>query len=165
MYYSNIKYDDIANGEGVRTSLFVSGCRNHCKGCFQPETWNFNNGYPFTKEIEDKIIKSLDHEYIQGLSLLGGDPFEPENAVALVPFLHHIKLLYPYKDIWAYSGYTLEKIKDMTSEKLLSFIDVLVDGPFELDKKDITLQFRGSSNQRIIDVNKTLRNGEIILWQ
>lgn len=159
MYYSTIKYCDIANGPGVRTVLFVSGCRNHCKGCFQPETWNFQNGEVFDKKVEEQILDSLAPDYISGLTLLGGDPFEPENQQALRPFLQKVKKQYPDKSIWAYTGYILEqdlvpggsKYTEDTSE-ILQTLEVLVDGPFILEQKNIALKFRGSENQRLIDM-------------
>lgn len=168
MYYSAIKYNDIANGIGVRTVLFVSGCRNHCKGCFQPETWDFCHGNPFTKETEDAIINSLDSEYIKGLTLLGGDPFEPENQTALLPFVRRVRQECPGKDIWAYTGYVLERdlvpggrcYTDDTRE-LLSNIDILVDGPYIEAQHDITLKFKGSANQRVIDCGKYMKEGVI----
>lgn len=137
MHYSGIKYNDIANGTGVRTTLFVSGCRNHCKDCFQPETWEFTNGEPFTENIEEELLKSLEPAYISGLTLLGGDPFEPENQKALLPFVRKVKERFADKNIWAYTGYLLDE--DLTeggrkhcaaTKELLEFIDVLVDGPF-----------------------------------
>ncbi|MDD6058299.1 MAG: anaerobic ribonucleoside-triphosphate reductase activating protein [Clostridiales bacterium] len=169
MNYSEIKYCDIANGKGVRTVLFVSGCRNRCEGCFQPETWDFANGKPFTKEVEDKLLASLAPSYIQGLTLLGGDPFEPENQNAILPFLRRVKAAYPHKDIWAYTGYVLEKDlvpggKCATEEtqELLKRLDVLVDGPFVLAQKNIALPFKGSANQRIIDCKHYVKTGEIL---
>lgn len=169
MNYSAIKYCDIANGIGVRTVLFVSGCRNHCKDCFQPETWSFENGDPFTKQVEDEILASLDPDYIKGLTLLGGDPFEPENQEALLPFIERVKAECPKKDIWAYTGYVLDKdlvpggkcyTKD--TRALLEMIDILVDGPFITEQKDISLQFKGSKNQRVIDCVRYCRTGEIV---
>lgn len=164
MNYASIKYFDIANGEGVRTVLFVSGCRNHCKGCFQPDTWDFNCGEYFSKEVEDEIIKSLEPSYINGLTLLGGDPFEEENQRVLLPFAKRVKEIYPNKNIWAFTGYILEKDLCLGGKKntkdtleLLSLVDVLVDGPFILDLKDITLKFKGSSNQRVINLNKSIK--------
>ena len=169
MNYSVIKYNDIANGLGVRTVLFVSGCRNHCKGCFQPETWNFEYGKKFTKETEDEIIESLKPYYISGLTLLGGDPFEEENQEALLPFIKKVKEMYPDKKIWAYTGYILDKDLIVSGKKftkntyeMLSFIDVLVDGPFIEELKDITLKFKGSSNQRVIDLKKSKKENKII---
>ncbi len=171
MNYCNIKYCDIANGEGVRTTLFVSGCTNRCKGCFQPQTWDFNYGEPFTKEIEDQILKSLKPSYIDGLTLLGGEPFEPQNQEALLPFLKRVKTEYPKKTIWCFTGFVLEEKLLNSSDKrckytdeILSLIDVLVDGPFVEEKKNISLQFRGSENQRIIDMKKTLSSGKVVLW-
>lgn len=169
MNYSEIKYYDIANGLGVRTSLFVSGCRNHCKGCFQPETWDFSNGKIFTKEVEDEILQSLDHEYVKGITLLGGDPFEPENQKVLLPFLKRMKENYPNKDLWAYTGYVLESdlIEDTGKSHtedtipMLQLLDVLVDGPFVEEKKDITLKFKGSRNQRVILMKTYFTSGEI----
>lgn len=160
MNYSKIKYPDVANGEGIRVSLFVSGCRNHCKECFNPETWRFNFGETFTEETEAKIIKLLDQSFIQGLSLLGGDPFEPENAAALLPFVQKVKKLLPNKNVWCYTGYTYENIANRTNgnEKLLKYIDVLVDGPFVAAKKDLKLRFCGSRNQRLL----VLENGQIV---
>ncbi|MBO5302469.1 MAG: anaerobic ribonucleoside-triphosphate reductase activating protein [Lachnospiraceae bacterium] len=169
MNYSAIKYCDIANGTGVRTVLFVSGCRNHCKGCFQPETWDFNHGKPFTKEVEEEIIKSLQPTYIQGLTLLGGDPMEPENQKVLLPFVKKIKETCPDKDIWAYTGYLADKdlvldgkcyTKDTT--EFLSYIDVLVDGPYKEEEYSIMLKFKGSANQRVLDCKHFVQTGEII---
>lgn len=169
MNYGNIKYCDIANGEGVRTSLFVSGCTHHCSGCFQPETWDFSYGEEFGDTQQEAIIESLDHDWIDGLSVLGGEPMEPENQAGLAPFLARVKQRFPAKMIWVYTGDVLEDLiggprRTAATESLLSSIDVLVDGPFQEDKKDITLRFRGSSNQRIIDVPKTLQAGSIVLW-
>ncbi len=157
MNYGTIKACDIADGAGVRVSLFVSGCRHHCKGCFNADTWDFHYGEPYTKKQEDEIIRLLAPDYIQGLSLLGGEPFEPENQGELVKLLRRMKEIYPEKDVWCYSGYLYDV--DMTeggraytevTEEMLSYIDVLVDGPFIEAEKDITLKFRGSKNQRII---------------
>lgn len=168
MNYSAIKYCDIANGTGVRTVLFVSGCRNHCKGCFQPETWDFSHGEPFTKETEDQIIQSLLPSYIKGLTLLGGDPMEPENQKALLPFLRRMKETCPGKDVWAYTGYLLDRdlspggacyTKD--SKEMLSYIDVLVDGPYIAEEYSIMLKFKGSANQRVIDCGHYRESGEI----
>ncbi len=168
MYYSAIKYRDIANGLGVRTVLFVSGCRNRCEGCFQPETWNFQNGKIFDKKAEDDIIVSLAPDFIKGLTLLGGDPFEEENQEGLIEFMRRVKAECPSKDVWAYTGYLLDE--DLCSEgkkyteyteELLSYIDVLVDGPFILEKKSLSLKFKGSSNQRVIDMHAYRKNGVI----
>ena len=151
MNYAEIKKVDIANGPGVRVSLFVSGCRNHCKGCFNPETWDFDYGRPFTRETEDEIIEALRPSWIQGLSILGGEPTEEENAAVLIPFLKRVRAALPDKDIWLYSGYTYEALRD---KEILSLADVLVDGPFLLEQKDAGLAFRGSRNQRIIDLRE-----------
>ncbi len=166
MYYSAIKYTDIANGLGVRTVLFVSGCRNRCKGCFQPETWNFCNGQVFDKEAENAIIESLKPAYIKGLTLLGGDPFEPENQEGLIEFVRRVKQECPDKDIWAYTGYLLDKdlvsggrLYTEVTDELLSYIDVLVDGPFIEEKKSLSLKFKGSSNQRVINMEEYRKEG------
>ena len=155
MYYSVIKKCDIANGPGVRVSLFVSGCRNHCKGCFQPETWDFTFGQPFIRETENEIIEALRPAWIQGLTILGGDPMEPENREALLPFLRRVKAEFPDKDIWLYSGYLWETVPN---EPILNFVDVLVDGAFIEEEKDAGLAFRGSRNQRIIHLNDLRKN-------
>ena len=147
MNYGIIRKVDVANGLGVRVSLFVSGCRNHCKGCFNPETWDFRYGKPFTEETENVIIEALRPSWIQGLSILGGDPFEPENERKLIPFLRRVRKELPEKDIWIYSGYTFEELE---GRELLRYADVLVDGPFIEEQKDAGLAFRGSRNQRII---------------
>ena len=171
MNYGEIKKYDIANGIGVRTSLFVSGCRHHCKGCFNPETWNFEYGKTYTKETENDIVSSLAPYYISGLTVLGGEPFEPENQATIVKLLKRVKEEYADKNIWVYSGYLFEELvgkipshaRCEVTDEMLSYIDILVDGEFVEAKKDISLHFRGSSNQRIIDVKKTLENGEISL--
>ena len=171
MYYGNIKKYDIANGEGVRISLFVSGCTNHCKNCFQPETWDFAYGKPYTKETEAEILDFLKNDFCKGLSLLGGDPFEFSNQEELVKLCKKAKELYPNKDIWTWTGFILDQdLLDggrrhgpMTDE-LLSYIDVLVDGPFVEEKKNIQLAFRGSENQRVIDLKKSLAQNEIVLY-
>ncbi len=171
MNYCTIKKWDIADGIGVRVSLFVSGCTHHCKGCFQPETWDFNYGNLFTRETENEILEALKPDYINGLTLLGGEPFEPENQRVLVEFLKRVKKEYPEKSIWCYSGYVYEELtgdsraKCEVTEEMMSMIDVLVDGEFIQEKKNISLQFRGSENQRIIDVKKTMMTGEIALWK
>ncbi len=170
MNYGEIKNCDIANGNGVRTSIFVSGCRHHCKSCFNPETWDFSFGKPFTRDTWDEIF-SMTMPYINGLSLLGGDPCEPENQRELVPFLKEYKIRFPDKDVWCYTGYTLEQLTDKSdvniecTEEFLSYIDYLVDGPFVLALKNIGLVFRGSSNQRIIDTKKTFESGIITQWE
>ncbi len=170
MNYANIKFFDIANGEGVRTSLFVSGCRRHCLGCFNQIAWDFAYGEEYTKSVEDKIIESLKNPNISGLTLLGGDPFEPENQKGLIPFLRRVKETCPDKNIWAYSGYLMDidmqvggQVYTEYTKEMLSYIDVLVDGPFVLELKDISLNFRGSSNQRIIDVKKSIETKSIVL--
>ena len=173
MNYATIKYCDIANGEGVRTSLFVSGCRRHCPNCFNAVAWDFNYGEPFTKEVRNKILESLAPGYINGLSLLGGEPFEPENQRALVPFLRRVRERYPDKDIWAYSGFTLDKELTVdgthprceVTDELLSLIDILVDGRYVDAQRNISLRFRGSENQRIIDMDRTRAAGRIVLWE
>ncbi|MED9969075.1 MAG: anaerobic ribonucleoside-triphosphate reductase activating protein [Ruminococcus sp.] len=163
MNYAEIKTCDIANGEGVRVSLFVSGCTHHCKNCFNRETWSFDFGKPFTKEVEDYIISELAPSYIDGLTLLGGEPFEPQNQRALLPFLKRVRSLYPNKSIWCYTGYLFDtellgesRARCEVTDEMLSLIDVLVDGEFVQELYNISLQFRGSSNQRIIDVKKSL---------
>ena len=171
MNYGEIKSCDIANGIRVRISLFVSGCTNHCKNCFQPQTWDFNFGEPFTSDTEEKILKMLEPDYIDGLTVLGGEPMEPSNQQALYPFLLKVKEKMPNKTIWVFSGFTLEEMREEggysncdVTEKILSIIDVLVDGRFVEELKDITLRFRGSSNQRLIDMKKTNEQGSIVLW-
>ena len=151
MNYGAVKAVDIANGPGVRVSLFVSGCRNHCPDCFQPETWDFDFGKPFTKETEEKIISALRPSWIQGLSLLGGDPMEPENQEVLIPFLKRVREELPDKDIWLYTGYQLESV---SGSPMLDLVDVVVDGPFIEEQKDAGLAFRGSRNQRIIHLER-----------
>ncbi len=171
MYYGNIKNCDIADGEGVRVTLFVSGCTNRCEHCFQPETWDFNYGEPFTKEVEDKILSLLAPSYINGLTVLGGEPFEPQNQRALLPFLRRVREVYPNKTVWAFSGFTLEELRTDGShprcevtDEILALLDVLVDGRYEHDKRNLMLKFRGSSNQRLIDMNKTREIGTVVLW-
>ena len=164
MNYIEIKKYDIANGEGIRISLFVSGCTHKCKGCFNTKAWNFNSGKSFTNETLNEIIEALKPNYIKGLSLLGGEPFEIENVVTLIEIIKKIKKEYPKKDIWAYSGYTYEElIKNDIKKELVNLIDVLVDGKFILELKNPSLAFRGSSNQRIIDIKKSIKKGCIIL--
>ena len=171
MNYATIKWYDISNGPGVRVSLYVSGCRNHCKNCFNPETWDFNYGEPFTEEIENKIIEGLKPDYIKGFTLLGGDPFEPENQKVLAPFLEKLRKIYPNKSFWAFTGYDYErdlltgKLGDVdTVIRMLNCLDVLVDGRFVEDLKDLNLRFRGSSNQRIILLKPSLKEDKIVLW-
>lgn len=168
MNYAGIKYCDIANGTGCRTVLFVSGCRNACKGCFQPQTWDFGYGEPFDEKVQKEVLDSLAPDYITGITLLGGEPFEPENQKELVPFMRKVVAQYPNKNVWAFTGYIYDK--DLLAggrrhtedtDELLSMIDVLVDGPFVEEFKDITLKFRGSSNQRVLDLRETIRTGKI----
>ncbi|MBR1911420.1 MAG: anaerobic ribonucleoside-triphosphate reductase activating protein [Treponema sp.] len=164
MRYGTIKKHDIADGEGVRVSLFVSGCRNRCKGCFQPETWDFCYGQEFTWQEEDEILEALKPDYISGLTVLGGEPFEEENQIVLTPFLQRVRNTFPQKTIWCYTGYVYDtdlqsggKKHINCTDEMLSYIDVLVDGPFIEELKDISLAFRGSSNQRILHLkNSTL---------
>ena len=169
MNYATIKNCDIANGPGVRVSLFASGCTHRCPGCFNEVAWDFEYGEPFTQETIDLILNMLKPDYIQGLTLLGGEPFEPQNQGAVVELLRQVKKVYPQKSIWAFSGYLFEK--DILSGRLgdtseyLSFLDVLVDGPFVESKKNLSLRFRGSENQRLIDVPASLARGETVLWQ
>lgn len=171
MHYGNIKLNDIANGEGVRVSLFVSGCTNHCKECFNPETWNFEYGKPFTEETEKFILDNLKSDFVNGLTLLGGEPMEPKNQAVLLPFVKKVRATYPDKTIWLYSGFRLEDelLKPGTypnceyTLELLKNVDILVDGRFDRDLKKITLNFRGSSNQRIIDVQQSLKQNRVVL--
>jgi len=172
MNYAQIKNCDIANGEGVRVTLFVSGCRNRCEGCFQPQTWDFSYGEPFTEKTEQEIINMLSPDYIAGLTLLGGEPFEPENQRGLVNFVEKIKNIYPQKNIWAFTGFTLEELLQKeprprceVTDKFLSLIDVLVDGKFILSQKDIRLKFRGSKNQRLINLPESLKTNTVVLWE
>ncbi len=169
MNYSGIKTFSIENGTGVRVSLFVSGCRHHCKGCFNEETWDFTHGNPFTKETEDEIIKAMSPEYMAGITLLGGDPGEPENQEALLPLLRRVRKELPQKTVWMYTGYVLEDFKPnhraycKATEEFLRSCDVVVDGPFLMEQKNLSLKFRGSANQRIIDMKKTIEKGEIVI--
>lgn len=172
MYYSEIKKRDIANGEGVRVSLFVSGCTHHCKGCFNEETWDFSYGQPFTLETEEILLSALEPFYVSGLTLLGGEPLEHVNQKALLPFLKKVREVYPKKTVWCYTGYVFEEDilgrmckKWEETPELLSYIDVLVDGPFVEEKKNIQLLFRGSENQRLIDLQKSLSSGEVVWWE
>ena len=170
MNFATIKKRDIANGPGVRVSLFVSGCTHRCEGCFNEVAWDFAYGEPFTREVEDAILEALAPDFIAGLTLLGGEPFEPENQRALLPFLHRVRERFPQKTIWCYSGFTLEQLtgesraRCRVTDEMLAQLDVLVDGRFVLAKKNIRLRFRGSENQRLIDMNKTRETGEIVLW-
>jgi len=168
MYYGELKNCDIANGEGVRVTLFVSGCTNRCKNCFQPQTWDFQYGQPFTQDTEALILSFLQPDYISGLTVLGGEPFEPANQRALVPFLHRVREMYPAKNIWVFSGFTYEELTTPGSychcevtEEMLSLLDVLVDGRFVEELKDISLRFRGSSNQRLIDLHASRLAGHL----
>lgn len=171
MNYGEIKKYDIANGEGVRVSLFVSGCTHRCKGCFNAETWDFNYGKPFTIDIENEIIEALDHSFINGFTILGGEPFEPSNQRVVLPLLKKIRKKFPDKNIWCYTGYLYDEelLKESrarceVTDEMLNLIDVLVDGEFKEELKDVSLAYKGSSNQRIIDVKKSLKTGEITLW-
>ena len=169
MYYSELKTYSIENGTGVRVSLFVSGCRHHCKGCFNEETWDFCHGTPFTKEVEDQIIESMKPDYMAGITLLGGAPGEVENQAALLPLLRRIREELPNKTVWIYTGYLLEDFKPEkrawceATEEFLRACDVVVDGPFLLEKKNLSIKFRGSENQRIIDMKRTIATGKIVL--
>ena len=171
MNYAEIKNCDIANGPGVRISLFVSGCTHHCPGCFNQVAWDFDYGQPFTQQTIDEILELLKPGYIRGLTLLGGEPFEPENQGAIVELLRQIKEKYPQKSIWAFSGYLFEhilsgKLGDWAiTREYLGYLDVLVDGPFVEAKKNLSLRFRGSENQRIIDVPASLAQNKVVLWQ
>ena len=173
MHYATIKWTDIANGEGVRISLFVSGCTHRCKNCFNEIAWDFSYGQPFDNQIQEKILTELKPAYIAGLSLLGGEPLEPQNQQALYPFIKEVKRRFPNKTIWCYTGFVFDestgKLKETNkntavTKELISLFDVLVDGPFVEELKDIRLKFRGSSNQRIIDVQKTLSLGQCVLY-
>ena len=168
MHYGEIKNCDIANGEGVRVTLFVSGCTNHCKNCFQPQTWDFEFGRPFTAETEEELLTMLKPDYTNGLTVLGGEPFEPSNQRSLLPFLRRVRETYPKKNIWCFSGFTYEELKTDGShprcevtDEMLDQLDVLVDGRFVEELKDISLRFRGSSNQRLIDMKKSREAGEL----
>lgn len=174
MYYANIKKSDVANGEGIRTTLFVSGCRNRCKNCFQPETWAFDYGNPFTDEVAEEIYATFENPFVSGMTLLGGEPMEPENQLALLPFVREFKRRYPEKTLWLYTGNLYEELTGMMGEhpkclpqtaELLSYVDILVDGRFIEEKKSLGLRFRGSSNQRIIDMKKTRQTGKITIWE
>ena len=171
MYYGNLKKCDIANGIGVRVTLFVSGCTNHCPDCFQPQTWDFRYGQPITAETDEALLEALDLPYISGLTLLGGEPFEPDNQPALLPFLHRLRQQLPDKTVWAFSGYTWEELTGQSRARceatgaLLSLVDVVVDGEFVEALRDISLRFRGSSNQRLLDVPASLAAGRPIPWE
>jgi len=173
MNYGEIYYCDIANGIGCRTSLFVSGCTHHCKGCFNECTWDFNYGQPYTKEVEDKIIESINHSYISGLSILGGEPMEISNQKEIRKLIERVKKEVPEATIWIYSGYTWEELNDSENKRchsedteyILNNINVLVDGEFKLEEKDIKLKFKGSRNQRIINVKQTIKQNKIVLLE
>lgn len=169
MNFADIKDVDVTNGPGVRVSLFVSGCPHHCPGCFNPETWDYNYGAPFTEDVTKQILTMLDRPYIQGLSLLGGEPLAPQNQGNILRVLIGVKQRLPEKDIWCYTGYRFEDLISGGVGKytplILPYLDVLVDGRFEEDKKDIRLRFRGSSNQRIIDVQKSIAAGRVVLME
>ncbi|MGN0106918.1 MAG: anaerobic ribonucleoside-triphosphate reductase activating protein [Hominilimicola sp.] len=164
MNYAAIKKTDIANGPGVRVSLFVSGCRRHCKNCFNSETWDFNYGNQFDKNAMSEITEALDKEYIEGFSILGGEPFEKENRKTVYTIIRTVKEKFPHKTIWCYSGFTFEELLE-ASRNILELIDVLVDGAFVEEKKNLRLKFRGSENQRIIDVKKSLETGKIVEFE
>lgn len=173
MNIAEIKAVDIADGIGVRVSVFVSGCRHHCKGCFNPETWRFDYGKPYTAETEEMILQKLSPDYIRGLTLLGGEPFEPENQQELVKLLRRVRRELPQKDIWSYSGYTFEQLtgrepspaRCAVTDEMLSMLDVLVDGEFIEEQRNIRLRFRGSENQRLLDVPASLAAGEAVWWK
>ncbi|MBQ8382213.1 MAG: anaerobic ribonucleoside-triphosphate reductase activating protein [Clostridia bacterium] len=169
MNYADIKRVDVANGPGVRVSLFVSGCTHHCVECFNPETWDFNFGVPFGEEQIQEILGYLRPAHIKGLSLLGGEPFEPENQQAVLELVKRVREELPEKDIWCYTGYLFEQLSvgqvGSHSRALLERLDVLVDGPFVLARKNLGLRFRGSDNQRIIEVKESLDSGAIVLWE
>ena len=171
MNYADIKKYDIANGPGVRVSIFVSGCTHHCKGCFNEEAWDFNYGQKFDEEKEEEVLKALEPDYIKGLSLLGGEPFELSNQKGLLPVIKKAKEKYPNKEIWCYSGYLFDKdiienmsVKYDVTKEMLKNIDFIVDGEFDETKKKPDLQFKGSTNQRIIDVQKSLKEKKVVLW-
>ncbi len=171
MNYATIKKCDVANGPGVRVSLFVSGCNHHCKGCFNTETWDFNYGNEFTEKEENEVMEALKPDYIKGLSLLGGEPLELKNQEGLLPIVKKAKELYPDKPIWCYTGFLFDKQvlngmakTNKTTNELLQYIDYVVDGKFVEELKNPSLKFRGSSNQRIIDVQETLKNDKLVLW-
>ncbi|MBQ7230498.1 MAG: anaerobic ribonucleoside-triphosphate reductase activating protein [Oscillospiraceae bacterium] len=172
MNYATIKPRDIANGPGVRVSLFVSGCTHRCPGCFNAEAWDFDYGQPFDQPVIDRILDDLSPSFVKGLTLLGGEPFEPQNQGPIVELLRQIKAKYPEKSIWAFSGYLFDR--DILSGRLgdpeitreyLSYLDVLVDGPFVQARKNLSLRFRGSDNQRLIDVPASLKSGTVVLWE
>ena len=167
MNYANIKSCDIANGPGVRVSLFVSGCTHHCKDCFNEEAWDFSYGEPFTDEVSDRLLAMLCPDYIRGITYLGGEPFDPHNQPGLLALTQKIRAAYPEKSIWSFTGYVygqnLPQLPGVT-DALLAGLDVLVDGPFIAARKNLGLRFRGSDNQRLIDLPKTLKTGAVVLW-
>ena len=172
MYVCGINKEDAANGPGIRLSLFVSGCTNHCKGCFSPETWNFDYGYEYTDTVEDMLINELKKPYYEGLTILGGEPFEPSNQEVLVGLIRRVKRELPEKTIWMFSGNTYDDLSDASfrkhtdvTDEIFDTIDVLVDGPFDIERRDVTLAFRGSSNQRIVDMKKTRKTGSVTTLQ
>ena len=171
MNYAAIKDCDVADGPGVRVTLFVSGCTNHCEGCFQPETWDFGYGHPYTPEVEERLLNLLRPAYIRGFTLLGGEPFEPRNQRALLPLLRRVRKELPEKDIWSFSGFTWEELhrdgyaRCEATDEMLSLLDVLVDGRFVLAKKNLNLRFRGSENQRLLDVRASLAAGAPVWWK
>ena len=172
MNYADIKRIDVANGEGVRVSVFVSGCNHHCKGCFNECAWDFNYGNKFTEKQENEVLKDLDHDYISGLSLLGGEPLKPSNQERFLDIIKKVKEKFPDKKIWCYTGFDFEKDvvgkmakKNETTKELLQYLDVIVDGKFEEDKKDLKLRFRGSSNQRILDVQESLKENKLVEYK
>ena len=174
MHYGNIKKFDVANGEGIRTTLFVSGCTNRCKNCFQPETWAFDYGEPFTDEVAEDILATFEIPSVKGLTVLGGEPMEPSNQRALLPFLEEFKRRYHNKNLWLFTGNLYEELTGALGDhpkcievtaRILELVDILVDGRFEEDKKQLGIRFRGSTNQRIIDMNKTRKEGKIVIWE
>lgn len=172
MNYAGIKKLDVANGPGLRVTLFVSGCTHHCKGCFNPETWDFNYGDPFTEEVEDEILAELKRPQVAGLTLLGGEPLERVNQQGLLPLLRRVKAEFPDKPLWCFTGYDFEKdvLGRMMPEweetkEFFSYVDVLVDGEFVEEKKDLTLKFKGSSNQRTINVQESLKEGKLVFME
>lgn len=173
MYYAEIKTNDVANGEGIRTTLFVSGCRNKCKNCFNRETWSFDYGKPFTRDVAEELLSTFDSPFISGLTLLGGEPMEPENQEAILPLLREMKKRYPNKTVWLFTGNLYEELTGQLGEhykflpitaEILSLVDILVDGRYVEELKNLGLRFRGSSNQRIIDMNKTRAEGRVVIW-
>lgn len=171
MNYATIKKVDVANGPGVRVSLFVSGCTHHCKGCFNAEAWDFDYGEPFTEETEQYLLKLIAPDYIEGITLLGGEPLEPQNQERLLPFIRRVRGQYPGKSIWCFTGYDFEKDvlarmmeESEVSRQLIPLFDVLVDGKFVEEKRNLSLKFRGSENQRVLDVKRSLDAGKAV-WR